>query len=74
MMAGEQVSKGWYRYQLVYGATLRGEHYEFELVLHKKGSKDDFSDFSKEEAEQVLKGIGNFIANHADFKTLKEDF
>jgi hypothetical protein len=70
----DKISKGWYRYQLLYGATLRGEHYEFEIVLHKRGSKGDLSDFSKEEAEQVLKGIGNFMSNSADYKTLKEDF
>lgn len=65
--------KGWYRYRLLFGATLKGENYDFEMVIHKKG-KTSLADFSKEEAEQALKRIGEYMANHADFKNLKEDF
>lgn len=69
----ESFSKGWYRYQLLFGATKGGANFEFELVLHKRGTKG-LQDFSREEAEQVLKQIGNYMANHADFKTLTEEF
>jgi hypothetical protein len=65
--------KGWYRYRILYGATLKGEHYDVEMVLHKTGKKG-LVDFSKEEAEAILKQIGNYMANDADYKNLREDF
>lgn len=66
-------SKGWYRYTLLFGATKNGEHYEFEICLQKRGQKK-LEDFSREEAESVLRNIGNFMSLSADFKTLKEEF
>lgn len=70
---GDKKSKGWYRYRLLYGATRSGEHFEIEMILQKREAKS-LADFSKEEAEAILKQIGNYMANSADFKTLKEDF
>ncbi len=65
--------KGWYRYKLLFGATAKGESYDVELVIQKK-AKDGLVDFSKEEAEGILRRVGNFMANDSDFKNLKEDF
>ena len=65
--------KGWYRYRLLYGTTINKEHFDIEIVLHKKGDKG-LVDFSKEEAESILKSIGNYMAGKADFKNLREDF
>lgn len=65
--------KGWYRYRILYGATLNGEHYDVEMVIQKT-SKKGLVDFSKEEAETMLKQVGNYMAKNADFKNLREDF
>lgn len=70
---GEKTQKGWYRYKLLFGATREGGHYEVELVLQKRGATE-LKDFSKEEAEQILRNVGNFMAKNADFKNLREDF
>jgi hypothetical protein len=70
---GEKRQKGWYRYRLVYGATRDGGHFEVEIILQKRNATE-LKDFSKEEAESILRQVGNYIANSADFKTLKEDF
>ncbi len=70
---GEKKQKGWYRYRLLFGATREGGHYEVELVLQKRGATE-LKDFSKEEAEQILRNVGNFMAKNADFKNLREDF
>ncbi len=70
---GEKKQKGWYRYKLLFGATREGGHYEVELMLQKRGAQS-LQDFSREEAEQILKNVGNYMAKHADFKNLTEDF
>jgi hypothetical protein len=72
-MADQSSSKGWYRYQLLFGATRNGSNFEFEICLQRRGTKG-LEDFSREEAERILRQIGNYMANGADFKTLKEDF
>lgn len=68
-----KVSKGWYRYRVLYGAGMGDSHYEVEIVVQKRGTKE-LKDFSKEEAEAALRHVGNYMANGADFKTLREDF
>lgn len=64
---------GRYRYRLLLGTVGPGEHYDFEIVLHKRDKKG-LKDFSKEEAEEALKKVGSYLMFRADFKTLKEDF
>lgn len=70
---GEKRQKGWYRYRLVYGAPREGGHYEVEMIIQKRNATE-LKDFSKEEAENILRQVGNYMANGADFKTLREDF
>jgi hypothetical protein len=69
----EKTGKGWYRYQLLFGATKNNSNFDIEIVLQKKGSKG-LEDFSREEAETILRHIGKYMAEKADFKTLHEDF
>lgn len=70
---GDKKKNGWYRYKLLFGATREGGHYEVELMLQKRHATK-LQDFSREEAEQIFRNIGNFMAKHADFKNLTEDF
>jgi hypothetical protein len=70
---GEKRQKGWYRYKLRFGATRTGGHYECELMLQKRG-KTNLEDFPREEAENILRQIANYMAKNADFANLTEDF
>lgn len=65
--------KGWYRYRILYGGSLNGGRYDIEMVIQKT-TKNGLLDFSKEEAESMLKQVGKYMANDADYKNLREDF
>jgi hypothetical protein len=70
---GEKRQKGWYRYRILYGAPREEGHFEVELIIQKRKATE-LKDFPKEVAETILRQIGKYMANDADFKTLKEDF
>ena len=73
-MADASSSKGWYRYRLMFGAQLKGHTFDVNMFLHKRDKDGVQQDFSREEAEKVLRNIGKFMAENTDFKNLTEDF
>lgn len=75
MAAGKKRPSGWYRYTLLYGGMgTTGAKYEFEIVLQKKNALGKAEDCSRETAENVLRAIGKYMAEKAQFENLKEDF
>lgn len=73
-MPGVAKNKGWYRYKLEFGAQRNGSMYEANIFLNKKMGNGEGECFSREEAEVILRHIGEYMKSKADFKTLKEDF